>query len=77
MLRVLLQKIQRGPGRSSLARELTWTLVLKTAALIALWWVVIQPGSNAPPSGEAFSRYLFDPPAAQADSVPAIKASDK
>ena len=64
MLRVLRKGPRRESILSTLARELTWTLLFKTAALVALWWLFFSSPADAPLNGEAIGRHVFDTPQA-------------
>jgi hypothetical protein len=75
MLHGVLQTIRRGGARSGLARELTWTLLLKAVALFALWWILVQPRSGAPLTGDSIGQHVLDAPAVTSDSAQPIKDS--
>jgi hypothetical protein len=69
----MLHKLQR---TSSLARELTWTLVLKTAALVLIWWTMFRPDSDAPVTVDDVGRYVLDDRPTASDASPTSKDTE-
>lgn len=53
-----------------LAREITWTLVIKFAALFLLWYWAVRPVSNQTVSQESLQRVLLDPAQPTLNSQP-------
>lgn len=62
MLRALRSRNRREPARSRLAFELTWALLLKTAALLLLWWLFFSSDTDVPQDGATIGRHVFDLP---------------
>jgi hypothetical protein len=59
-----------------LARELTWALVLKTAALALIWWTLFRPDTGAPVTVDDVRRYVFDDRPTAPETSPTSKDAE-
>lgn len=59
--------------RSSLAVELSWALLLKTAALVLLWWLFFASDSDVSTDGDIIGQHVFGLPM---DSTPTLEDSE-